>query len=90
LKKGPHAIIMHVFEAVRWEKGGEVMEKQVLCQSSNESLTLSIRRAAEMLDISEYLARRMAKNGELPTIKLGRLVRVPRARLVAMINSEPK
>ena len=54
----------------------------------DDSLTLTVRKAAEMLNISEYLARQMVKQGQLPIIKMGRLVRIPRARLIAMVNSE--
>lgn len=53
-----------------------------------EALTLTVGRTAKMLGISEYLARQMVKRGELPTIRLGKLVRVPKARLIAMINDE--
>jgi excisionase family DNA binding protein len=57
-------------------------------QAWEEALTLTVGRAAKMLGISEYLSRKMVKRGELPTIRFGRLVRVPRARLVAMVNRE--
>jgi len=61
------------------------------CKSSRSRevpLTLTVGQAAEMLGISEYLARQMIKQGKLPAIKCGRLVRVPRARLMAMANGE--
>jgi len=58
-------------------------------QTGNATLTISVRRAAEMLGISEYLARQMVKHGELPTMRFGRLVRVPRARLMALVNGKP-
>jgi excisionase family DNA binding protein len=64
------------------------MTKYKSSQAGDETLTLSVGRAAEMLGISEYLARQMVKRGELPTIRFGRLIRVPRARLVAMVNNE--
>lgn len=52
-------------------------------------LTLTVSQAAEMLGISEYLARRMIKLSKLPAMRFGRLVRVPRARLMALVNGEP-
>jgi len=66
------------------------MTKDRSDQATDEALTLSVGRAAELLGISEYLARQMVKRGDLPTIRFGRLVRVPRARLMAMVNGELK
>ncbi len=66
------------------------MTKYKYSQNQDDSLTITVGRAAEMLNISEYLARQMVKQGQLPTIRMGRLVRIPRARLIAMVNSEPK
>jgi len=54
----------------------------------DQALTLTVGQAAEMLGISEYLARQMVKHGKLPAMRFGRLVRVPRARLMAMVNGE--
>ena len=62
------------------------MTKYTSSQNQEDSLTVTVGRAAEMLNISEYLARQMVKQGQLPTIRLGRLVRIPRARLIAMVN----
>ncbi len=55
-------------------------------QEWGEALTVTVNRAAQILGISEYLAREMVKRGELPTIRFGRLVRVPKSRLIAMVN----
>jgi excisionase family DNA binding protein len=57
--------------------------------NQDDSLTLTVKQAAEMLGISEYLARQMVKRKELPTIRLGRLVRVPKARLISLVNNLP-
>ena len=62
------------------------MTKYRTSQNTEETLTLTVGQAAEALGISEYLARRMVKRGELPTIRFGRLVRIPRARLITMVN----
>jgi len=53
-----------------------------------QALTLTVGQAAEMLGISEYLVRQMVKHGKLPAIRFGRLVRMPRTRLMAMVNGE--
>ena len=64
------------------------MTKYKSSQEWSEALTVSVERAAQILGISEYLARQMVKQGELPVIRFGRLVRVPKSRLIAMINGE--
>lgn len=49
-------------------------------------LVLSISEVAEILNVSPATVRRHIKNNELPYVKLGRLVRIPKARLVAYLN----
>lgn len=51
-----------------------------------KSLTLNVDEAAQVLGISVPLVWAMIKRGELKTIRLGRLVRVPRAKLMAMLE----
>lgn len=50
------------------------------------ALTLTVADAARELAISEHLAWQLVRRGELPTIKLGRLVRVPRAKLMKLLE----
>jgi excisionase family DNA binding protein len=51
---------------------------------------LTIPEAAEMLGVSRGTAYEAARDGSLPTIKLGsRRIVVPRARLLAMLGEEP-
>lgn len=47
---------------------------------------LSISEVAEILNISPATVRRHIKNNEIPYVKIGRLVRIPKARLVAYLN----
>ncbi len=47
---------------------------------------VSVGRAAQMLGISEYLARQMVRRGELPVVRFGRLIRISKQRLITMIN----
>jgi excisionase family DNA binding protein len=42
---------------------------------------LSMPAVAKLLDVPEYTVREMGRTGELPTIRLGRYVRVPIAAL---------
>ena len=50
------------------------------------ALTLTVEDAAKELAISRHLAWELVKKGELPTIRLGRLVRVPRVQLMKLLE----
>lgn len=45
-------------------------------------VVLSISEVAEILNVSPATVRRHIMNNELPYVKVGRLVRIPKARLV--------
>lgn len=53
---------------------------------TTERLALTVDEAAELLSISRSLAYRWAKDGTLPTIRVGNAVRVPRRALEAWID----
>jgi excisionase family DNA binding protein len=48
--------------------------------------TISVERAGEVLGISRRSAYRAATTGELPTIRLGRRLLVPTARLLELLG----
>jgi excisionase family DNA binding protein len=48
--------------------------------------TISVEEAGEILGVSRRSAYRAAENGELPTLRLGRRLLVPTARLKAMLG----
>jgi excisionase family DNA binding protein len=48
--------------------------------------TVTIDEAGRMLGISRGLAYDAAKRGEIPTVKIGRRLLVPRARLLELIG----
>ena len=50
-------------------------------------LALSVTEAAELLGISRALAYELVARGELPSVRLGRRVVVPRVALLAMFGS---
>jgi excisionase family DNA binding protein len=52
----------------------------------SEPLTLSVEDAARLLGISRGLAYEAARRGELPVIRLGRRLLVPRARLLELVG----
>lgn len=51
-----------------------------------ERITYSVAEAAEVLGISQWLAYRLIKSGELPVVRLGRRVVVPKVALDALCN----
>lgn len=51
-------------------------------------LTLTVPQAAEVLGISRVLAYELVARGELPTVRLGRRVVVPRRALERFIDDE--
>ncbi len=49
---------------------------------------MSVSEAAERLGISRTLAYELVARGELPTLRLGRRILVPRRQLEAMVAGE--
>lgn len=54
----------------------------------DQALTLSIPEAAKLLGISRYSAYAAAMRGDIPILKIGRLRRVPKAKLMRMIEGD--
>jgi len=52
----------------------------------DERLTISVDEASRVLGISRGLAYEAARRGELPTIRLGRRLLVPTARLYELVG----
>jgi excisionase family DNA binding protein len=52
----------------------------------SEPLTISVEDAARLLGISRGLAYEAARRGDLPVIRLGRRLLVPRARLYELVG----
>lgn len=50
--------------------------------------TLRIEEAAEILGIGRFSAYAAAKSGDIPTIKIGRKILVPVARLRALLGEQ--
>lgn len=49
-------------------------------------LVYTIPEAAEMLKVSERTMQMVVSRGEIPTVRLGRCVRIPHHELVAFIE----
>jgi excisionase family DNA binding protein len=58
----------------------------------SEPLTLSVEEAGRLLGVSRGVAYEAARSGQLPTIRLGRRILVPRARLLELVgvNGNPE
>lgn len=62
--------------------------KGALMDIQNLPATLTVEQAAEVLGISRRSAYRAVERGELPTLRLGRRLLVPTARLLALLGVE--
>ena len=54
--------------------------------AQSPAAVLTVEEAAQMLRISRQSAYQAAKAGELPTVKIGRRLLVPRRRLESMLD----
>ena len=60
-----------------------------MTDSSQASPVLTIEEAGQLLRISRQSAYQAARTGELPTIRIGRRLLVPRQRLLALLGEQP-
>lgn len=56
----------------------------------DEKITVTVEEAARLLGISRSLAYEMARAGQLPTLKFGRRLVVPRRALEGLIEESQK
>ena len=47
---------------------------------------LSVEQAANMLNVSEQSIRRMVNREEIPSIKIGRIIRIPRQKTLEILK----
>ena len=47
---------------------------------------LRVEEAAAVLDVSKWLVYELIRRGDLPSVKLGRIVRIPRTALQARME----
>jgi excisionase family DNA binding protein len=57
-------------------------------RSAVERLTVTVTQAAVMLGISRTSAYERVRRDEIPTVRLGRRLLVPKARLLAMLDGD--
>lgn len=65
-----------------------VMKMDVIELRQRATLTLSIPEAAKLLGINNNLAYEAAARGEIPAVRIGRRVLVPRAALYRLLGAE--
>ena len=53
---------------------------------NSERLTMSVVEAARTLGISRYAAYAAVKNGQIPVLKIGKRLLVPKVKLMRMIE----
>jgi excisionase family DNA binding protein len=59
--------------------------------STGTALTLSVEEAAELLGISRTLAYELVARRQLPVVRLGRRILIPRRALEAMLeDTDPR
>jgi excisionase family DNA binding protein len=59
-------------------------------QTAPSRMTVTVEEAAQLLGIGRQSAYQAARTGELPTIKLGRRLLVPRAQLDTLLGVDQK
>lgn len=55
-----------------------------------EPMTWSVGQAAHALGISRALAYELVRRGELPTLRFGKRIVIPRKALAELIDSTPR
>jgi excisionase family DNA binding protein len=56
--------------------------------ADNLPLVLTVEEAAEALRIGRAAAYEAVRCGQIPSVRLGRTIRVPRSRLLALIDGD--
>ena len=54
-----------------------------------ECMTVSVEEAGKALGCSRNTAYEAVRRGEIPVIRIGKLLRVPKAALERLLNGEP-
>ena len=54
----------------------------------NECLTVSVETAARLAGISRGLAYEMVRQGKIPALHFGRVIRVPKYALEQLLNAQ--
>ncbi len=55
----------------------------------HERPTLTVDETATLLGISRWLVQQAVRRGELPVVRIGRRILIPRERLHALLTGQP-
>ena len=80
---GPDAVLS--IESA-YSHNAEAQELKVLARAQRRS-TLTVEEAAEMLGLSRAFAYEAVSRGEIPSIRIGRRILVPKVALERLLNS---
>ena len=58
-------------------------------QSDDEPLVLTVPEAGKLLGLKKRASYLAAERGDLPVVRFGRLVRVPRAAMMRLLEVQP-
>ena len=56
---------------------------------NKQALTVSVDRAAAILNIGRHACYEAVRKGEIPALRIGRRLRVPKAALAALLGVAP-
>ena len=79
---------MRYFSRVRVGAKLANMTSRTKQSQPSERLTYTVEEAAQLLGISRNSAYEAVRRGELPTIRLGRRILIPRSRLEDLLASQ--
>ena len=57
-------------------------------RTGSEKETLTVKEAAKVLGIGRSLAYRLANDGTMPTLRLGRRILIPRQALAQLLDAQ--
>jgi len=57
-------------------------------EETNPALLLTVKEAAKLMRIGRDMAYALVAEGRIPSIRLGRHIRIPRASLIAHLQAE--
>lgn len=58
--------------------------------NENESLVYSIQEAGAKINLSRNASYEAAKRGDIPTVRIGKLIKVPKAAFHAKFCGQPR
>ena len=75
-------------EGRRWFHGGHLARKEDRMEKYLENYppVLTVSQVAEILNVNKNTVFRLIKAGEIPAMRVGRLIRIPKDRMIEYLN----